>query len=113
MIQRAAPDQSPELLAKATKQKLTEAEVGVLAESLRAHEPWLEWAGKRETRSFAVDPVALHIHERDVSPNSRAQYSSYCDSTRFTVTTLDSLPVRNECERSYFISILSRASECS
>jgi len=24
----------------------------------------LEWAGKREARSFAVDPVALHIHER-------------------------------------------------
>ena len=57
-------DQLPELLAKATKQKLTEAEAWVLAESLRAHEPWLEWAGKRETKSFAVDPVALHIHER-------------------------------------------------
>jgi len=25
---------------------------------------WLEWAGKREAKSFAVDPVALHIHER-------------------------------------------------
>ncbi|MDR3704141.1 MAG: site-specific DNA-methyltransferase [Candidatus Sulfopaludibacter sp.] len=31
---------------------------------MHAHEPWLEWAGKREARSFAVDPVALHIHER-------------------------------------------------
>ena len=26
--------------------------------------PWLEWAGKQEAESFAVDPVALHIHER-------------------------------------------------
>ena len=57
-------DQLPELLAKATKQKLTEVEAWTLAEALRVHEPWLEWAGKRETRSFAVDPVALHIHER-------------------------------------------------
>ncbi len=57
-------DELPELLAKATKQKLTEAEAWALAEALRVHEPWLEWAGKRETKSFAVDPVALHIHER-------------------------------------------------
>src|ERR1022692_4226573 len=57
-------DELPELLAKATKQKLTEAEAWALAEALRVHEPWLEWAGKRETRSFLVDPVALHIHER-------------------------------------------------
>ena len=30
-------------------------------------QPWLEWAGKQEEHSrghFAVDPVALHIHER-------------------------------------------------
>jgi adenine-specific DNA-methyltransferase len=57
-------DELPELLDKATRQKLTPAEAGTLAEALRVHEPWLEWAGKRETRSFAVDPVALHIHER-------------------------------------------------
>ena len=57
-------DELPELLAKATKQKLTEAEAWALAEALRAHEPWLEWAGKREAKSFSVDPVALHIHER-------------------------------------------------
>lgn len=32
-----------------------------------AHEPWLEWAGRREEQSrgvFKVDPVALHIHDR-------------------------------------------------
>jgi adenine-specific DNA-methyltransferase len=57
-------DELPELLARAMKQKLTAAEASVLAEALRAHEPWLEWAGKRETKSFAIDPVALHIHER-------------------------------------------------
>src|ERR1039458_8065059 len=57
-------DELPELLAKATRQKLTEAEAWALAERASVHEPWLEWAGKRETKSFAVDPVALHIHER-------------------------------------------------
>lgn len=57
-------DELPELLRKATKRNLTEAEAWTLAEALRVHEPWLEWAGKREAKSFAVDPVALHIHER-------------------------------------------------
>jgi adenine-specific DNA-methyltransferase len=57
-------DELPELLAKATKQKLTQVEAWTLSEALRTHEPWLEWAGKREAKSFAVDPVALHIHER-------------------------------------------------
>src|ERR1035441_5421819 len=57
-------DQLPELLATARQRKLTEAESCVLAKALRINEPWLEWAGKRETKSFAVDPVALHIHER-------------------------------------------------
>jgi adenine-specific DNA-methyltransferase len=33
-------------------------------DALRNHEPWLEWAGKREKKWFDVDPVALHIHER-------------------------------------------------
>src|ERR1039457_6496969 len=59
-----ATDELPELLAKATREKLTEAEAWALAEALRVHEPWLEWAGKREQKSFTVDPVALHIHER-------------------------------------------------
>ena len=57
-------DQLPELLAKAANEKLTVAEVSMLAEALRINEPWLEWAGKREAKWFAVDPVALHIHER-------------------------------------------------
>ncbi len=57
-------DELPELLAKATKQTLTEPEAWAIVEALRVHEPWLEWAGKREAKSFAVDPVALHIHER-------------------------------------------------
>jgi len=37
-------DELPELLAKATKQKLTQAEAWALAEALRDQEPWLEWA---------------------------------------------------------------------
>jgi adenine-specific DNA-methyltransferase len=57
-------DELPELLAKATKEPLAEAEAWALAEALRQHEPWLEWTEKREAKSFSVDPVALHIHER-------------------------------------------------
>lgn len=58
------PDELPALLAKAAREPLTEAEAWTLAEALRVYEPWLEWAGKRESKSFSVDPVALHIHER-------------------------------------------------
>ena len=57
-------DQLPELLEKAQSEKLSTDEVQILAAALRHHSPWLEWAGKQETKSFAVDPVALHIHER-------------------------------------------------
>ena len=57
-------DQLPELLAKAQQQALSADEVQILAEALRHHNPWLEWAGKQEAESFSVDPVALHIHER-------------------------------------------------
>lgn len=59
-----APDKLPELLETARERKLNEDELRLLAEALRKEEPWLEWAGKRELPSFAVDPVALHIHER-------------------------------------------------
>jgi adenine-specific DNA-methyltransferase len=57
-------DRLPDLLAKATKERLTAEEADVLGDALRNNEPWLEWAGKREQKSFSVDPVALHIHER-------------------------------------------------
>ena len=59
-----APDKLPELLEQARTRSLTEDELRLLAEALRKGEPWLEWAGKREQPLFAVDPVALHIHER-------------------------------------------------
>lgn len=59
-----AADKLPELLEQARERKLSEDELQLLAEALRKDEPWLEWAGKRELPSFAVDPVALHIHER-------------------------------------------------
>ena len=57
-------DQLPELLQKAQRGPLSADEVQILAEALKNHSPWLEWAGKQEAKSFAVDPVALHIHER-------------------------------------------------
>ena len=57
-------DKLPELLQKAQQRALSADEAKTLADALRHHSPWLEWAGKQETKSFAVDPVALHIHER-------------------------------------------------
>ena len=60
----AAADRLPELLATARQRALTEDEARTLAEALRKHEPWLEWAGKRERPWTEVEPPALHIHER-------------------------------------------------
>ena len=57
-------DRLPELLADATRRRLTKEEALTIADALRNREPWLEWTGKREQRYFEVDPVALHIHER-------------------------------------------------
>jgi adenine-specific DNA-methyltransferase len=74
-------DALPPLLEKATREKLTPDEAALLAEALRRHEPWLEWAGKRETPGFAVDPVALHIHER-VSTQAILRAAARQDVTR-------------------------------
>ena len=57
-------DKLPELLQKAQQGPLSADEAKTIADALRHHSPWLEWAGKQETKSFTVDPVALHIHER-------------------------------------------------
>ena len=57
-------DQLPELLQIAQQRKLSAEEAKTIANALKHHEPWLEWAGKQEKKSFAVDPVALHVHER-------------------------------------------------
>ena len=58
-------DKLPELLEKAQRQALTAEEAKTIADALRHYDgPWLEWAGKQEAKSFTVDPVALHIHER-------------------------------------------------
>ncbi len=58
-------DKLPELLQIAQQQALTAEEAKTIADALRHYDgPWLEWAGKQETKSFTVDPVALHIHER-------------------------------------------------
>ena len=46
----------------------TAEEASLLAEALRNQEPWLEWANKREKKSFEVDPVALHVER--VSPQA-------------------------------------------
>ena len=58
-------DRLPELLQKAQHGALSKTEVNAIVKALRHYDaPWLEWSGKQETPSFAVDPVALHIHER-------------------------------------------------
>jgi hypothetical protein len=57
-------DRLPELLEIARQRKLPENEVRMLADALRRHEPWLEWAGKREKPWFEADPSPLHIQER-------------------------------------------------
>jgi adenine-specific DNA-methyltransferase len=60
----AAAHRLSDLLATARQRALTEDEARTLAEALRKHEPWLEWAGKRERPWTEVEPPALHIHER-------------------------------------------------
>jgi adenine-specific DNA-methyltransferase len=52
------------IMEKAARQKLEPAELAILEAALRNHEPWLEWAGKREQMWCVADPVALNIHER-------------------------------------------------
>jgi adenine-specific DNA-methyltransferase len=76
-----APDKLLDLLEKAKREPLTEAEARLLAEALRQQEPWLEWAGKREANGFVVDPVALHIHER-VSTQAILKIAARKDVTR-------------------------------
>ena len=74
-------DRLPELLAEATRRKLTAEEADTLADALRHHQPWLEWTGKREKRWFDVDTVALHIHER-VSARAIMQVAARQDVQR-------------------------------
>lgn len=74
-------DALPDLLATARQRALTDDEARSLAEALRAHEPWLEWAGKRESKAIDVDPVALHIHER-VSAQAILKVAARQDVTR-------------------------------
>ncbi len=57
-------DSIEKLIDDASLRKLEPDEVRFLQEVLRNHEPWLEWAGKREQQWCVADPVALHIHER-------------------------------------------------
>jgi len=57
-------DKLPYLLEEARQRSLDDEEIKTIAQALQKHEPWLEWAGKREQKAFEVDPVALHIHER-------------------------------------------------
>ena len=57
-------DRISELIEEAGRRRLEPEELKLLQEALRNHDPWLEWAGKREQQWCVADPVALHIHER-------------------------------------------------
>ena len=57
-------DRITRIIEKARHGRLESKEHGILLDALRNHEPWLEWAGKKEQEWCVVDPVALHIHER-------------------------------------------------
>ena len=57
-------DDISKLIEAAGKRRLTAEELTRLQEAFRNHEPWLEWAGKREQQWCVADPVALHIDER-------------------------------------------------
>ncbi|HSB04810.1 MAG TPA: hypothetical protein VLK23_06400 [Thermodesulfobacteriota bacterium] len=57
-------DSIEKLIEDSARRKLNPNEIKLLQEALRNHEPWLEWAGKREQQWCVADPVALHIHER-------------------------------------------------
>ena len=74
-------DHLAELLESARQRALLDDEVYALAHALRTHEPWLEWAGKREVKGVDVDPVALHIHER-VSAQAILKVAARQDVTR-------------------------------
>ena len=51
-------DRVRELLASARHRKLTDEEADFLDEAVRSPEPWLEWTGKREGKSWLeVDPA--------------------------------------------------------
>ncbi len=80
--QHGKPDGLPELLAAAGKRPLMPEEQQTLAAALRNLEPWLEWTGKRERPAFAVDPVALHIHER-ISAQAILKVAARQDVTKF------------------------------
>ena len=47
-----AADKLPELLQIAQQRALSADEAKTIADALRHHSPWLEWAGKQETKSF-------------------------------------------------------------
>src|SRR5690348_3470513 len=49
-----APDRLPDLVNEARRRVLSADEAKLLANTLRNQEPWLEWASKREKRSFEV-----------------------------------------------------------
>ena len=57
-------DRIEALVDAASRRPLAPEETALLKAALRNHEPWLEWAGKREQPWCVADPVALHIHER-------------------------------------------------
>lgn len=88
-----ASDQLPELLEIARTRTLTAEEVRLLADALRHREPWLEWTGKREKKGFEVEPVALHIHCRELLADTGSIFVQISDENLHRVRMVEDFPV--------------------
>ena len=79
-------DKLPELLQKAQQRALTAEEAKTLADALQHYNgPWLEWAGKQETKSFTVSPIggepdeSLNTYEAETGGNNAVNAETYLE----------------------------------
>ncbi len=61
---RKLRDDFEEMLLAAVEEEDPEKRAEILEPIIKASQPWLEWAGKKEHTNFDVDTVSLHVHER-------------------------------------------------
>jgi adenine-specific DNA-methyltransferase len=104
-----AADQLPELLQEVCRRALTPEEARLLAEAPKNQQPWLEWAGKRESSGFEVDPVALHIHER-ISDQAILKLAQREPMQRYLFAVSD-IPIGGEPAENEIIPVLNLREE--
>jgi len=61
---RKLRDDFEEMLRAAMDENDPEKRAEILEPIIKASQPWLEWAGKKEHTTFDVDTVSLHVQER-------------------------------------------------